>query len=491
MNKFTIYYVLILLVLVLFSGVINEITGLAVLPKCKDQDNGANEIFTKTCISKVGTGTGTWCDKCADAQTVSEVRCKSKYQRKRSTIACPTGYSCRDGACIGEEQEDYLLSEYCMVLRYNGNLDNSANIVFVSSGFKGLESSTIKPGFREKVHTVWETLNNYPPFSVKALNAFYVTKINTEGYCQLGCNGIDRLLCCDYFTALNLANHCLNTSTILPTNNKIVVLHNSADYGGSGGFLATSTIHEKAPKIVAHELGHSFFGLGDEYDYAFYSNPISSPNCDHQYCNKWKDIIGFSGVNCIFGGCSGGEFYVSENTIMKALIYNFEEVNERISCCEYYHLIGNYPSDLCNKFIGIGLNSFCDLYLDEKYTTDVPAKYMFKSQPYEYVFVKKEGEWVLMKEGYLKPGYYNSEMINGQKFGKIIVNISSPDLGAKQLLFSDKESIEYFDENKPLGYKALDRSILIIITDGVQADYSKGSKVAQQTKISIDGKEIV
>ncbi len=45
-----------------------------------------------------------------------------------------------------------------------------------------------------------------------------------------------------------------------------LVLVNSGIYGGSGGFYPVSSNHPSAPQIAAHELGHSFGGLADEYE---------------------------------------------------------------------------------------------------------------------------------------------------------------------------------------------------------------------------------
>ena len=49
-----------------------------------------------------------------------------------------------------------------------------------------------------------------------------------------------------------------------------VVVHNDLTYGGAGygsADVATATIHPSGPDIIIHELGHSLFELGDEYNY--------------------------------------------------------------------------------------------------------------------------------------------------------------------------------------------------------------------------------
>lgn len=62
----------------------------------------------------------------------------------------------------------------------------------------------------------------------------------------------------------------------------ILVLVNSTKYGGSGGGIATSSMHSAAPEIVVHELGHSFADLADEYEteYSGFPPGDGEPNVD-------------------------------------------------------------------------------------------------------------------------------------------------------------------------------------------------------------------
>lgn len=62
----------------------------------------------------------------------------------------------------------------------------------------------------------------------------------------------------------------------------IFVLVNSTKYGGSGGFLAVSSIHASYADLIRHEFGHSFADLADEYDYGGVAPPPSDsePNVD-------------------------------------------------------------------------------------------------------------------------------------------------------------------------------------------------------------------
>lgn len=52
----------------------------------------------------------------------------------------------------------------------------------------------------------------------------------------------------------------------VPDWDNIVVIVNDTTYGGSGGPIAVVTVDPAATDVVAHEIGHSFSHLADEYD---------------------------------------------------------------------------------------------------------------------------------------------------------------------------------------------------------------------------------
>ena len=53
----------------------------------------------------------------------------------------------------------------------------------------------------------------------------------------------------------------------VPAWHVILVIVNSTTYGGSGGTVAVYSLAAGALQIALHELGHSAFGLADEYEY--------------------------------------------------------------------------------------------------------------------------------------------------------------------------------------------------------------------------------
>ncbi|WP_323033789.1 M64 family metallopeptidase [Paracoccus sp. (in: a-proteobacteria)] len=90
----------------------------------------------------------------------------------------------------------------------------------------------------------------------------------------------------------------VNVAAVLAANfpkyDLVVVLSNTTYYGGSGGSLATSTLHTSANLIALHEIGHTFGGLADEYwagdIYASeHTNMTATSNASMV---KWKNWIG-------------------------------------------------------------------------------------------------------------------------------------------------------------------------------------------------------
>ncbi|MCY0905976.1 M64 family metallopeptidase [Arthrobacter sp. H14-L1] len=78
---------------------------------------------------------------------------------------------------------------------------------------------------------------------------------------SFGNNGIRRLLECNSTTALTAAAGQVPEFTV------VLVVVNSAVYGGSGGSVGTYSLASGATEIALHEMGHTAYGLADEYAY--------------------------------------------------------------------------------------------------------------------------------------------------------------------------------------------------------------------------------
>ena len=78
---------------------------------------------------------------------------------------------------------------------------------------------------------------------------------------SFGENGIRRLLVCNNVTALQVA------AAQVPEFTVVLVVVNSMIYGGSGGSVGTYSLAGGATEIALHEMGHTAYGLADEYPY--------------------------------------------------------------------------------------------------------------------------------------------------------------------------------------------------------------------------------
>ena len=78
---------------------------------------------------------------------------------------------------------------------------------------------------------------------------------------SFGGNGIRRLLVCNNTTVLTVA------AAQIPQFTVAIVVVNSTIYGGSGGSVGTYSLAGGATEIAIHEMGHTAYGLADEYAY--------------------------------------------------------------------------------------------------------------------------------------------------------------------------------------------------------------------------------
>lgn len=105
---------------------------------------------------------------------------------------------------------------------------------------------------------------------------------------------MERLLTVDSARALAIATEQV------PLRNQVLVIVNSSKYGGAGGVIATCSTAPLSAKIAIHEIGHSAFGLADEYGGNGAGTPAGEPpqpnatrNTDRA-TNKWRDLVAAS-----------------------------------------------------------------------------------------------------------------------------------------------------------------------------------------------------
>jgi hypothetical protein len=152
------------------------------------------------------------------------------------------------------------------------------NLLILSEGYRSAEMAL----FASDAQQFATTLFAIPPFDQlqAAINVYRVDVTSTDSgaadpmacrgtgasprtyfdgsFCN---NGIRRLLEVNILTVLSVA------SAQVPQWHMVLVIINSTVYGGSGGPVATFSKAPGTTEIALHEMGHTAFGLADEYDY--------------------------------------------------------------------------------------------------------------------------------------------------------------------------------------------------------------------------------
>lgn len=217
----------------------------------------------------------------------------------------------------------------------NGSVDSRINIVILGDGY--LEEQL--PDFDTHAINFINYMFNDRPFAEYRtyFNAFTIrVPSNVSGAAMnpqnlidnyfgstFGSGGIDRLL------VPTRSSRILNVlADNFPQYDQVIMLVNSTKYGGSGGWVATSSVHQSAGEIVLHEIGHSFAGLADEY-YAGDQYARERANMTKETSPEkviWKNWYGDDGVG-IYQHCCGGNsaqwYKPHENCKMQSLSKDF------------------------------------------------------------------------------------------------------------------------------------------------------------------------
>lgn len=179
-----------------------------------------------------------------------------------------------------------LETEY---LQQTGDSANRIDWIIMGDGYRAEDQAK----FTQDATNVFNEFMNESVYS--AYRSFYNVKlvhvISNETGADYGTDGglrdtaLGATFFCDGVTERLL---CVNDSAVLqvamndaPEADIILVVVNDTKYGGAGGgFLATTSINPAAPLIAVHEMGHSLFGLADEYVDTAFSYPSCDPNFD-------------------------------------------------------------------------------------------------------------------------------------------------------------------------------------------------------------------
>lgn len=156
--------------------------------------------------------------------------------------------------------------------------NHAFNVVLLAEGFRSSEQSAFNAAAAAFVNAFTTT----EPFDdvASVVNVFRVNVSSTDSGADdpasaggtgatartyfdatFGGNGIRRLLLVNTTTALQVA------TAQVPEFSVVLVVVNSTIYGGAGGSVGTYSLAAGATEIAIHEMGHSAFGLADEYAY--------------------------------------------------------------------------------------------------------------------------------------------------------------------------------------------------------------------------------
>ncbi|MBM3844879.1 MAG: hypothetical protein FJ405_01155 [Verrucomicrobia bacterium] len=200
-----------------------------------------------------------------------------------------------------------------LVLVTNGPISTSLNLVMLAEGYTRLDQELFETHARRAANGILGA----PPFSSyqRYFNVFGIFVESREAGAdkpQLGIQrdtyfnstyrsfGIDRLL--------TIPPNDVNRSPedgegkvnrllmqLIPEYDVAAVLVNDSDYGGSGGPILVISANSAAAELAAHEMGHSFARLGDEYSDPFPGYPdIEEPNTTREIRRellKWRKWV--------------------------------------------------------------------------------------------------------------------------------------------------------------------------------------------------------
>lgn len=210
-------------------------------------------------------------------------------------------------------------------LQYNGSTSNRINLVIMGDGYTSAEitkfktdaSSIMKGFFSEEPFSRYKNYFNVFIIKVPSLEsganhpgtatdvaepAHPVQTVNNYFGSKFDAYGIHRLL------VMGKTNVALN---VLMDNFAYydipLMIVNTPYYGGSGGFIAVTSMHSNSIEITRHEIAHSFVGLSDEYwagdVYAMESLNMTKET--NPLLVKWKNWVGINSIG-VNQHCCGG-----------------------------------------------------------------------------------------------------------------------------------------------------------------------------------------
>jgi predicted methyltransferase MtxX (methanogen marker protein 4) len=186
-------------------------------------------------------------------------------------------------------------------IRNAGARANRINIVIFSEGYTSAELSSKFPADAQAAMNGFlasEPYKEYAPY----LNVFTIAVASAQSgsdHPSLGIfkntyfnstydtYGLDRLLTIppndrDPAFANGQGKVDALLAQFVPDYDLALMIVNDAQYGGAGGPTAIASVNQASTEILIHEIGHTFAGLGDEYDTDAQITPAEHANVTQQ-----------------------------------------------------------------------------------------------------------------------------------------------------------------------------------------------------------------
>jgi len=204
----------------------------------------------------------------------------------------------------------------------SGPLNKRINLVFMGDGYDNTETAQLVAD----AGTVSNYLLNIPPFNnyQDYFNVYVIKCVSPQSGITHPGTATDvtepaspvMTVTNSFNTSFDNSNihrllYSMNSSAVystlaswFPAYNQVVILGNSTVYGGAGGSYACSSMHSSSKEIVAHEIGHSFANLADEYWSGFASERPNMTANSNSLTIKWSQWIGINSVGVYAYGTS-------------------------------------------------------------------------------------------------------------------------------------------------------------------------------------------
>jgi hypothetical protein len=217
-------------------------------------------------------------------------------------------------------------------LSMTGKIDQRINMVFLGDGYR--EEQLDK--FITDVQWMMDALFAKPPYS-QYRDYFNCFAIKVPSVVEGAANDPDSLINNYFGSTFNYAGIWRlvvpvrsNLVFQVVTNNfpeydQVFMIVNDTRYGGSGGWISTSTVHADGPEICIHELGHSFAGLSDEYwaGEVYARENVNMTQESDPTKVKWKNWLNFSSTGFFPHSESPSWFRPHQNCEMRYLNRQF------------------------------------------------------------------------------------------------------------------------------------------------------------------------